>query len=76
VPVLDETTEGVTRAQAALAEVAQRQQADAERAAHEAEEEGRRADLTRWHHEAGDVDEQTAEAVDSTEAVGEPVLER
>ena len=77
VPVTDETTAGVARAQAALAEVAQRQQADAERAAHEAEEEAsRRADLTRWHHEAGDVDEQAAEAVDGADAVDEPVLER
>ena len=61
VPVTDETTAGVARAQAALAEVAQRQQADAERAVHEADEEAsRRADLTRWHEDAA-VDEHGAE---------------
>src|SRR4029079_6255819 len=45
---LDETSEAVARAQVALAEIAQRRQADAERAARDAEEFARAEELARW----------------------------
>ncbi len=45
---LDETSEAVARAQVALAEIAQRRQADAERVARDAEEAGRAEELARW----------------------------
>ncbi len=65
VPAVDSTTQGVAVAQAALVEIARRQKADAERAAHDAEENARRTDLTRW-------DETDADAV-HTETVDEEV---
>ena len=45
---LDETAEAVARAQAPLAEIAQRRQADAQRAARESEEVARAEELARW----------------------------
>lgn len=45
---LDETAEAVARAQVALAEIAQRRQADAERVARDAEEVARAEELARW----------------------------
>lgn len=53
----DETAEAVARAQLALAEIAQRRQADAERAARESQEVARAEELARWadHGLAEDV---------------------
>ena len=72
VPAIDETTTAVAAAQAALAEVAQRQQADAKRAAREAEENDRREDLTRWHQQATGSGTETA-ADEEAEREEEPV---
>lgn len=63
VPTLDETTEAVKRAQAALVEINARRQADNERAERdaaerEAAETARREELARW----SDADESTEEA--------------
>lgn len=66
VPAVDPTTQGVADAQAALAEIAQRQQTDAERAAQEAEENTRRTDLTRWGETNPEV--VTTETVDEEES--------
>ncbi len=70
----DETTESVAKAQDALAEITRRQQADAERAAREAEENTRRADLTRWQDQPADADEHAH--LDDADLADEPVLER
>lgn len=72
---VDETTQAVANAQAALGEIAQRQLADAERAAREADENTRRIDLTRWHEEADTTDRGT-EAVADAGVADEPILER
>lgn len=53
---LDETAEAVARAQLALVEIAQRRQADTERAARESEEVARAEELARWaQHERTDT---------------------
>jgi len=70
VPTVDEATAAVARAQAALAEIAARDEADAARVANEAAEEGRREELARWHQEDASGYEKQAERVD------EPALDR
>ena len=82
VPTIDETTVAVQRAQAALAEIAQRQAVDAAReaedaAARDAAEAARREELQRWSEP--DTDSNAATAADTaadTAAEDEPALER
>jgi len=48
IPTVDETTAAVARAQDALAEITNRQQADDARAARDAQQRARRAELAQW----------------------------
>lgn len=63
IPTADETADAVERAQAALAEITARHEADAARAARDAQEAERQDELMRWSHE-----DQAAESPDQLDA--------
>jgi hypothetical protein len=71
VPTVDETAEAVGRAQAALAEIAAREEAERAQQAADGQQTARLYDLTRWNQ-----DEQVAQAEGTRERVDEPAMER
>ena len=73
-PTADETAASVARAQTALAEIAARREADAERETRDAQEADRRDELARWAEQ--DPAAEQAAAVEDGDGRDELVLER